>query len=293
MIFLLLSILSSSVIFVVFKLYNRFGINTLQAIIFNYFFAFSAGFLVNAQPLDLQRIPSEAWFPGTIILGFMFIAVFYLAALTTQRSGLSVVSVATKMSVAIPVLFGIFLYNESTGWLKISGIVLALIAVYLTSIKKKEGITIRKRNLVFPLLVFFGSGIIDTTIKFLETSYVSETDVALFTSTIFGIAGCIGISILIFQGLKRNLKLSWKNVVGGIALGIPNFGSIYFLVLALRTNGMESSTVFPINNVAIVMTSTLLGILLFKERMLPKNWIGIGVAILSIILIASAEQWMR
>ncbi len=293
MIFLLLSILSSSVIFVVFKLYDRFKINTLQAIIFNYFFAFSAGLLVNAQPLDLQRIPSEAWFPGTIILGFMFIAVFYLAALTTQRSGLSVVSVATKMSVAIPVLFGIFLYNESTGWLKITGIVLALIAVYLTSIKKKEGITIRKRNLIFPLLVFFGSGIIDTTIKYLETSYVSETDVALFTSTIFGIAGCIGISILIFQGLKRTLRISWKNLIGGIALGIPNFGSIYFLVLALRTNGMESSTVFPINNVAIVMTSTLLGILLFKEKMLAKNWIGIGVAILSIILIASAEQWMR
>ena len=293
MIFLLLSILSSSVIFVIFKLYDRFKINTLQAIIFNYFFAFSSGLLINEQPLELQRIPSEAWFPGTIILGFMFIAVFYLAALTTQRSGLSVVSVATKMSVAIPVLFGIFLYNESTGWLKISGIVFALIAVYLTSIKKKEGITIRKRNLIFPLLVFFGSGIIDTTIKYLETSYVSETDVALFTSTIFGIAGCIGIGILIFQGLKRNLKLSWKSVLGGIALGIPNFGSIYFLVLALRTNGMESSTVFPINNVAIVMTSTLLGILLFKERMLPKNWIGIGVAILSIILIASAEQWMR
>lgn len=293
MIFLLLSILSSSVIFVVFKLYNRFGINTLQAIIFNYFFAFSAGLLVNAQPLDLQRIPSEAWFPGTIILGFMFIAVFYLAALTTQRSGLSVVSVATKMSVAIPVLFGIFLYNESTGWLKISGIVLALIAVYLTSIKKKEGITIRKRNLIFPLLVFFGSGIIDTTIKFLEASYVSEEDVALFTSVIFGIAGCIGIFILVIQGLRNNLNLSFKNVLGGIALGIPNFGSIYFLVLALRTNGMESSTVFPINNVAIVMISTLLGILLFKEKMLAKNWIGIGVAIVSIILIASAEQWMK
>lgn len=293
MIFLLLSVLSSSVIFVVFKLFDRFKINTLQAIIFNYFIAFSSGLLIDDQPLNLEKIPSEAWFPGTIILGFLFIAVFYLAALTTQRSGLSVVSVATKMSVAIPVLFGIFLYNESTGLLKVSGILLALTAVYLTSIKKKEGITIRKRNLIFPLLVFFGSGIIDTTIKYLETSYVAETDVALFTSTIFAIAGCIGISILILQAIRKTLVLSWKNVVGGIALGVPNFGSIYFLVLALRTHGMESSTVFPINNVAIVMTSTLLGILLFKESMLPKNWLGIGIAVVSIILIASAEQWMN
>ncbi|WP_423819141.1 EamA family transporter [Salinimicrobium sp. TIG7-5_MAKvit] len=292
MIYLLLSVLSSSVIFVIFKLFERFKINTLQAIIFNYFFAFSAGMLVDRQPLNVSKVVSEAWFLGTFILGFMFIAVFYLAALTTQKSGLSVVSVATKMSVAIPVLFGIILYNESTGLTKIIGIVLALVAVYLTSIKKKEGIKIKKRNLVFPLLVFFGSGIIDSTLKFLETSYVAEADVALFSSTIFAIAGIIGVCILIFQGIRGSLKLSFKNVIGGVALGIPNFGSIYFLVLALRTEGMESSTIFPVNNVAIVMISTFLGILLFKERMLPKNWIGILLAVASIILIATSEEWM-
>ncbi|MGI0106625.1 EamA family transporter [Salinimicrobium sp. WS361] len=292
MIYLLLSVLSSSVIFVIFKLFERFKINTLQAIIFNYFFAFSAGMLVDRQPIDPLKVFSEDWFLGTFILGFMFIAVFYLAALTTQKSGLSVVSVATKMSVAIPVLFGIILYNESTGWIKIFGIILALVAVYLTSIKKKEGIKIKKRNLIFPLLVFFGSGIIDTTLKFLETSYVAEADVALFSSSIFAIAGIIGICILIFQGIRGSLQLSFKNVIGGVALGIPNFGSIYFLVLALRTEGMESSTIFPLNNVAIVMISTFLGILLFKERMLPKNWIGILLAVASIILIATSEEWM-
>ncbi|NJW51479.1 EamA family transporter [Salinimicrobium oceani] len=292
MIYLLLSVLSSSVIFVIFKLYERFGINTLQAIIFNYFFAFASGMLVDQQPLNLSKIIGEQWFLGTVILGFLFISVFYLAALTTQRSGLSVVSVATKMSVAIPVLFGIFLYNESTGPIKVAGIILAMAAVYLTSIKKKEGIKIKKRNLIFPMLVFFGSGIIDSTLKFLETTYVAAEDVALFSSTIFAIAGCIGVCILTIQAVLGKLRLSLRNLIGGIALGIPNFGSIYFLVLALRTEGMESSTVFPLNNVAIVMISTFLGILLFKEKMLPKNWIGIGLAIMSIILIATSESWM-
>ena len=286
MIYLLLSVLSSSVIFVIFKLYNRFGINTLQAIVFNYFFAFAAGILLDESSLALTQIPGESWFFGTLILGFLFIAVFYLAALTTQRSGLSVVSVATKMSVAIPVLFGIFLYNESTGLIKIAGIILALVAVYLTSIKKKDGIKIQKRNLIFPLLVFFGSGIIDTTLKFLETTYVAEADVALFSSTIFAVAGIIGTTILMVQALRGKLQLSFKNLLGGIALGIPNFFSIYFLVLALRSEGVESSTIFPLNNVAIVMVSTFLGILLFGEKMLPKNWIGIGLAVLSIILIS-------
>ncbi|HET8886207.1 MAG TPA: EamA family transporter [Salinimicrobium sp.] len=288
MIYLLLSILSSSVIFVIFKLYSRYNVNTLQAIIINYFIAFTVGLAIDEQPLNLTRIPTESWFLGTVILGFLFISVFYLAAITTQRSGLSVVSVATKMSVAIPVFFGIVLYNESTGVLKILGIILALVAVYLTSVKRKDGLTVQKKNIVFPLLVFLGSGIIDTTIKYLETTYVAEVDVALFTSSIFAISGIIGIGILIFQFFKKTLKLTFRNVLGGIALGIPNYFSIYFLVMALRSNGVESSTIFPINNVAIVMVSTLLGILLFKEKLLPKNWIGILLAIISILLISNA-----
>lgn len=222
------------------------------------------------------------------MLGFLFIAVFNLAAITTQKSGLSVVAVATKMSVAIPVLCGIFLYNESTGILKIIGILLALAAVYLTSIKTKEGISIKSKNLIFPLLVFLGSGIIDTSLKFLETNYVSETDVGLFSSTIFATAGLIGSIILIVQAFMGRLKITFKNILGGIALGIPNYFSIYFLVLALRTKGFDSSTIFTMNHVAIVTFSTLVGILLFKEKLIRKNWIGLGLAILSIILVANS-----
>ena len=110
MIYLLLSILSSTVIFVVFRLYKKYGVNTLQAIIVNYFIACIVGFFGYIESVDdLARIPSESWFLGTVFLGAMFITVFNLAAITTQRSGLSVVSVATKMSVAIPVFFGIFI----------------------------------------------------------------------------------------------------------------------------------------------------------------------------------------
>jgi len=287
LIYLLLSILSSSVIFVIFKLFQKFNVNTLQAIIINYFFACLVGFFGFIRETDITLIPSKLWFPGTLVLGALFITVFYLAAITTQRSGLSVVSVATKMSVAIPVFFGIVLYNESTGFWKISGILLALVAVYLTSIKSKDGIRIKKKNLIFPLLVFLGSGIIDTTIKYLETTYVSVTDVALFSTTIFAIAGSLGIGILIVQSAMGKLRILGKNILGGIVLGIPNYFSIYFLVLALRSEGFESSSIFTINNVAIVLVSTVLGIALFKERLISKNWIGIILAILSILLVAN------
>ncbi|MEP6262045.1 MAG: EamA/RhaT family transporter [Gillisia sp.] len=288
MIYLLLSILSSSVIFVIFKMFQKYKVNTLQAIIINYFFACLVGYFGYIQGSDLTMVPSKLWFPGTLILGALFISVFNLAAITTQKSGLSVVSVATKMSVAIPVFFGIFLYNESTGIIKLTGILLALVAVYLTSIKTTTGIKIKKENLIFPLLVFLGSGIIDTTIKYLETTYVAEDEVALFSTSIFAIAGMIGIVILIGQAATGKLRITGKNILGGIILGVPNYFSIYFLVMALRTEGFESSTVFTINNVAIVLFSTLLGILLFKEHLIKKNWIGILLAIISILLVATS-----
>jgi len=287
LIYLLLSVLASSFIFVMFKLFKRFDINTMQAIVINYFIACLVGFFGFIKETDISLIPEKAWFPGTIFLGILFILVFNLAAITTQRSGLSVVSVATKMSVAIPVLFGIMYFNESSGTIKIIGIILALAAVYLTSIKSREGIPINKKNLIFPILVFLGSGIIDTSIKYLETSYVSKTDVALFSSSIFFIAGTIGTGILVVQGFMGTLKITGKNILGGIALGIPNFFSIYFLVMALRSEGFESSSIFTINNVAIVLVSTALGIALFKERLIPKNWIGIALAIISILLVAN------
>lgn len=273
----------------VFKLYRKYEVNTLQAIIINYFIACTVGFFGYIDNLHISEIPNRSWFPGTLILGALFITVFNLAAITTQRSGMAVVSVASKMSVAIPVFCGIFLYHESTGFLKILGIILALAAVYLTSIKSEEGIRIQRRNLIFPLLVFLGSGIIDTSIKFLENFYVSEDEVGLFSSTIFAIAGTIGTCILIGQAILGKLKITFKNILGGIALGIPNYFSIYFLVMALRTPGLESSVLFTINHVGIVLASTLLGIVLFREHLIRKNWIGIALAVLAILMVANSQ----
>ncbi|WP_081212387.1 EamA family transporter [Salegentibacter sediminis] len=290
MIYLLLSILSSTIIFVVFKLYQKYEVNTLQAIIVNYFIACTVGFVGYIESTqDLIRIPSETWFPGSLFLGGLFIGVFYLAAITTQRSGMAVVSIASKMSVALPVFFGIFIYNETTGFLKLLGIVLTLAAVYLSSIKKKEGLKIKKKNLIFPFLVFLGSGIIDTSLNFLENFYVSETDVGLFSTSIFAVAGLIGTLIIIIQGISGKLKLSWKSLAGGIALGIPNYFSIYFLVMALRSPQFENSVLFTMNHVGIVLASTLIGIIFFKEVLLRKNWIGLVLAIISILLVANSQ----
>ncbi len=285
MIALALSILSSTTIYVVFKLFSKYQINTLHAIVTNYVVATFCGILLQTNEIDLGKTFQYSWFPFALGLGVLFITVFNLMGITAQRNGLSVVSVAAKMSVVVPIVFGLLYYKESLGILKFLGILLALVAVYLVSIKKKEGLKIKASNFIFPLLVFLGSGIIDTTVKYLEGEYIGKDDVAIFSATIYAMAALIGIVILAIRAIQGKFKFQFKNILGGIALGIPNFFSIYFLVQALRSGIFESSGIFTINNVSVVMVSTLLGILLFKEKILIKNWIGIALAILGILLI--------
>ncbi|MAN59837.1 MAG: hypothetical protein CMC08_08390 [Flavobacteriaceae bacterium] len=289
MIYLLLSVLASTLIFVAFKLFDRFKINTLHAIIVNYLVACLCGVIAYEGPASVSDVPYFPWFYYTLGLGALFIIIFNLMALTTQRSGLSVVSVATKMSVVIPVLFGLLYYNEELGFFKLLGIILALAAVYLASIKTKKGISIERKNLIYPALVFLGSGIIDTSIKYLEDTYVADTDVPLFSAVIFSAAFTIGISIMLIQAVRGTFRFQLKTLIGGVALGIPNYFSIYFIVQALRSGILDSSGIFTVNNVAIVMLSTIVGILLFKERLLRKNWLGIMLAVISIFLVAVAK----
>lgn len=286
MIYLALSVLASTLIFIIFKLFSKYNIDTLQAIVVNYVVASISGIIAYSEPIDLASVSGEGWFYGAMILGIIFISVFNLMAITTQRSGLSVAAVATKMSLVMPIVFGIIAYQESTGIVKIIGILIALIAVYLTSIKTTGGIPITKKNLIFPLLVFIGSGVIDTSIKFLETHYVAKNDIPVFSATLFGFAAIVGIITLIFKAITGTFKIAFKNIIAGIVLGVPNYFSIYFLIQALRHDSMDSSTVFTINNVAVLLVSTLAGILLFKEKLIFKNWLGITLAIISIILVA-------
>lgn len=278
--------MASTIIFINFKLFERFNINIFQAIVVNYFVAFITGIISYDGSVKIAQIPSLDWFYFTLILGTLFIIVFNLMAITTQRSGLSVVSVATKMSVVVPVLFGLFYYKESLNGIKLTGIILALIAVYLAANKSNKGIRIKRKLIILPILVFIGSGVIDTSIKYLEDTYVAHNDVPLFSAIIFLAAALVGLIFIGFQVIKRTFKFDFKNIIAGICLGIPNYFSIYFLVKTLRSDILESSGIFAINNVAIVTLSTFTGILLFEEKLVRENWIGIFLAILSIILIS-------
>jgi len=283
LIYLLFSILASTLIFIIFKSFDKFKINTLQAIVINYLVACIYGLASYENEIKIQEVTQSEWFYGAIFLAFLFIFTFNVMALTSQRNGLSVASVASKMSVIIPVIFGIYVYNEGVSFQKIAGILIALMAVYLTSIKSNTKFNLK--GLWLPIMLFFGTGIIDTSLKYIETTFVPENGIPIFTATIFSFALILGIIILAYKATKSKFIFSFKNVLGGLCLGIVNYYSVYFLLKALQYENTESATIFTVNNVAIVMLSTLIGLVIFKEKLILKNWIGIGLAIISIIMV--------
>ncbi|MEJ1222170.1 DMT family transporter [Sediminicola sp. 1XM1-17] len=283
---LALSVLFSSSLFVIFKLFSKYNVQTMFAIVTNYIVACLFSTLFYEDNIAITDIPKKPWFIYTLALGILFIMVFNIMAKTSQKIGVSVASVAAKMSLVIPVLVGVLVYKEVLGPLKILGIIMALAAVYFASIRSRT-ITIKMENLVLPLLVFMGSGLVDTSIKYLQVTFMEKGDFPLFCTTVFGAAGITGLIFILIKSYQEPLKLNLKNMLGGLVLGIFNYFSIYFILRALQNDFINSSSIFTINNVAIVLLSTIFGILFFKENLSKKNWFGIGLAVISIILVAT------
>lgn len=286
MIYLTLSILSSTVILVLFKLFKTHKVHNEQAIVFNYLIACICGLLAFDQSISLSHIVASEWVLGALLLGFLFVFIFNVMALTAQKNGLSVVSVASKMSVVIPVIAGVTLYHEVLDYQSILGILVALTAVILSSLKNKDTINL-KDSLYLPFILFLGSGIIDAALKYFETTHVPNNEIPLFSATIFFSAGFFG---LIQQFLTKKMVLNQSLITSGVAgtaLGIVNYFSVFFLLKTLQLEQFQSATIFTINNVAIVVLGSLLGFVIFKESLSKWNLAGVGLGILAILLMST------
>jgi len=288
MIYLLLSILFTTALVLIFKVFERYEIDNFQAIVFNYITAGLICFIVVGEPINIDQITSEEWFPSTLLIGILFISLFNVVAYSAQKVGIAITSVATKISLCIPVIFGFWYFGDSMNSLKVAGIILALLSVYFTAKKEEKRKSINPILFIVPIILFFGSGILDIILIYsLETYDLVDQGLELqFSSILYSVAGLIGMPILVFRHFTVD-KIQKKNIIAGIGLGIPNVLSIVFFLKCLN-HFPESTFVFPINNMGIVAASAIFASLLFKEHLSKINWFGIVIAMLSILLISAS-----
>lgn len=292
MVFLLLSILSSASIYIIFKLIDHFKVHTFSAIVINYFAACLAGFfLSNSNPFTLS-VFNEKWFLIASIIGVMFIVMFYVIGKSTQKAGVAVTTVAVKMSVIFPIAFSIW-YDASDvlTLLKSTGITLAIFSVFLTvyqgNMRKMDW-----RAIFLPSFIFLGMGVVDSFVKYAQSEFITTELTPVFSTIVFTVALFSGVFVLPFNPKAVKSITSPKAIILGLILGLVNFGSMYFLILALNHIDIDTgkqamgSVIFGINNIGIVALSVITGFLFFKERPSKVNWLGIAISIIAIIILS-------
>jgi drug/metabolite transporter (DMT)-like permease len=290
--YLIGSIVLTSYLILSFKVLERYGISPLQSIVFNHWICVLEGSAVNGHFPVNQDTLKQPWMVWAFMMGFLFISLFNLIGWVAQRIGVAVASVANKMSLVIPFLFSLYLYHEKATALNVAGIMIALTAVLLTCWPARKAETPSAKRLssalvfLMPAILFAGSGLLDSMIKYVEQRFLNDVNKNDYLITAFASAASIGALLLIYLFLTKKQRFDARAVLAGIAIGIPNYFSIWCLVKVLTEYRGKSAAIIPINNMGIVLFSSLMAYVLFNERLSWINWTGIVLALGAIALIA-------
>ena len=282
MIYLILAILFSTGVFVAMRLFERFGLDNHQALMWNYVFATGTGFVVCEKFETLPQLVAEPWFGLSVLTGFWFIFTYLLMTASTQHSGVTVTSLSSKISVVLPILAGVIFFSEPLSYMTAIGIVLALVALFLVVGGKKDSGDVNK-NWLLPILIFFGTGTGDILMKITEQQHTGG-DMGFMIAFIYFVALVFGIIIVVIDIIRGKSKWQWKNSIGGIMLGVINYFSTYCVYNAMRY--FTNVVLFPIYNIGVVSLTAVIGWLAFKEKLTWKNYLGLAIAIIAVILIA-------
>lgn len=291
MLYLAGSILFTTYVGIFFKVSGRLGLSTLQVIVFNYITCVITGLFMQSAPVSPRELLKHSWLPWAVVMGISFITLFYLIGFSTQRIGIGVTAVAYKLSLAIPFVFSVFLFEEQVSALRWAGIVVAVVAVILTCYPGSGNTSPLSNRLyiLVPAIIFTGSGLLDTTIQYTGHYFLDGTNNDSFLMTAFGFAALFGILALCINIFRKKTGIKPAAVVAGVLLGVPNYFSIWCLVQALHAFPGAGSFIIPVNNMVVVFLSAIIARFFFKEKLSGINWAGIMLALISIFLIADIK----
>lgn len=287
MIYILLSILCSVSVAVLLKYAKRTSLSIEQIINSNYITAIFLCFFI-FKP-DLQKIQNSAPWQIYIPLWILLPAIFLFLAASIKSIGIAKTDIAQRLSLFIPILASYFIFSETIGYLKITGLLIGFTAIFFT-LHKTNSENKKNNNWTYPLMVFLGFGIIDVLFK-----QIAATTVIPFTTSLFIIfSGAFAVATIIslFYIIKRHAIFQIKNIYWGTLLGILNFGNIYFYLKAHQTFAENPSTVFAAMNFGVIILGSFIGVVAFEEKLSKINYIGIALALTAVILITLSQIYV-
>lgn len=276
MLYLFLAILSSAAIAVFMRLSNRKISGNTAMLVVNYIVCFVLSAVLAGADNLLPKTEALGLTMGLgTINGFLYLSSFLAFQYSIRKNGVVLSSIFMKLSLLVPIIVAVVFFKEVPQVLQIVGFVLALVAIFILNYQKNQQTT-QAAGCLFLLLLLGGCG--DAMSKvFEELGNATLSDhFLLFT---FGTALVLCILLMI---LKKERIGKWEWFFG-LLVGVPNFFSAKFLLKSLAY--VPATVAYPTFSAGTLLTVTLIGILLFKERLKKAQWFGVVLIMGALVLL--------
>ncbi len=266
--FLTLALLSSLSIALLLRTFENQKGNRIVVIASNYILAGTLGYFLSSK-----HGADAAVFVFGAVLGLFFFIAFMIYSKAIKTKGVAGAVTMGRLSLAIPVAFSIFLWGETPLILDIISLLL-IFGIILTW----EGKIGKLSPILFTLFLLFGC--IDASIKYFKMKYPAIDD-SYFLIIVYYSAMVWSWLYVVFT--KQRVKP--MDVGRGLLLGLPNYGSTYFLLKSLAV--VPAYIAFPFVNIGTIILSAILGYLFFKEKLSPKKIALIALGIIAVLILTT------
>jgi len=274
----------SSILYINFRFFEIWNIDRWQAIGVNYLVCSLLGFfLIKDSPSLNINLFSSQWLIWAVFLGFLFLTNFFLTGLTVQKLGLTIASVATKISLVIPYVFSIFVFHASEfSLLSALGLLTSGLAIWFISDKGESKVSGINWYSVLPFVIFAVTGSADVLSQWCNFTMVPANETSVFVWVVFVAAFAFSLPFVLYPLVVGKSRLQLKSVLAGLTLGIPNYFSYLFLIKTLEAFDNHGDFVFPVGNIGVILFTSGVALFYFKDRFSFRNFLGLGFSILAL-----------
>jgi len=206
----------------------------------------------------------------------LYLVSFVIMKVNMKHNGIVLTSTFMKLGVLIPTLMAVTVFREMPRWTQVFGIALSIFAIVMINFEKESVQEGNRKSLLLVLLVL--SGFADAMANiFEEMGDASLKDGYLLTT--FGAALVLAFAFAIF-GKER---IGVKDILFGMLIGIPNYFSARFLLLALGS--VKAVLVYPMYSVTTIIVVTLVGVTFFREKISKKKVMALGIIAVALCLL--------
>ncbi len=209
------------------------------------------------------------------LTGFLYMAALLLLQYNVEKSGVILASVFQKLGLMVTVIMSIAFFGEEPGILQAAGFAAAAVAIILMNYEKGHFLQAFKPMLLILLVVDgFSMGMLKV---YNEVGTPELSDHFLFFNFFFACCFCLAITAW------KKERIGLRELLHGISIGLPNFLASRCLLKALET--IPAIIAYPTRGVAVILLVTLAGMALFKERLVKRQWIAMGLVLAAIVML--------